>query len=122
LEIFGYAGVSYSTAISDLNRLIYEHKETNFTVVGLDELGKGRSSTLFFLSKNGFLGNNIKFILSKDIDKEWEKCDVWVTDNKDIIDCCPAGKTAIKFNTDYNTYFSHNEGINNLTLFKDNLL
>jgi len=121
LEIFGYAGISYSTSISDLNKLIYEYKEINFTVVGLDELGKAKSSTLFFLSKNGFLGNNIKFILSKDIDKEWEKCNIWVTDNKDIIDRCPTGKTAIKFNTDYNAHFNYNKEINNLTLFKDNL-
>jgi hypothetical protein len=136
LEIFGYAGVSYPTAISDLNKLIYSHYETNesfsssgsagsygfsetkninFTVIGLDELGKSKSSTLFFLSKNGFLGNNIKFILSKDIDNEWKKCDMWITDNKDIIDRCPTDKKVIKFNTEYNQYFTHNIEINNLS-------
>lgn len=136
LEIFGYAGVSYLTAISDLNKLIYGHYETNesfsssgsagsygfsktkdinFTVIGLDELGKSKSSTLFFLSKNGFLGNNIKFILSKDIDNEWKKCDMWITDNKDIIDRCPTDKKVIKFNTEYNQYFIHNIEINNLS-------
>ena len=136
LEIFGYAGVSYPTAISDLNKLIYSHYETNesfsssgsagsygfsetkninFTVIGLDELGKSKSSTLFFLSKNGFLGNNIKFILSKDIDNEWKKCDMWITDNKDIIDRCPTDKKVIKFNTEYNHYFTHNIEINNLS-------
>ena len=115
LEIFGYAGVSYSTAVSDLNKFMYDHKEINFTVIGIDELGKAKSSTLFFLSKNGFLGNNIRFILSKDIDDEWKKCDLWVTDDKNIIDRCPIGKKSIKFNTTYNQYFTHNVEINNLS-------
>jgi hypothetical protein len=118
LEIFGYAGISYSMAISDLNKLMYEHKNVDFTIIGLDELGKAKSSTLFFLSKNGFLGDNIKFILSKDIDKEWEKCNMWITDNKNIIDRCPIGKKAIKFNTDYNDYFNYENEINNLNLLK----
>jgi hypothetical protein len=115
LEIFGYAGISYPIAVSDLNKFIHDNKEINFTVIGLDELGKAKSSTLFFLSKNGFLGNNIKFILSKDIDNEWKKCDIWVTDNKNIIDRCPTDKKVIKFNTEYNQYFTHNIEINNLS-------
>ena len=40
----------------------------------------------FFLSKNGFLGNNITFSKSDDINKLWDKCDAWITDNKQIID------------------------------------
>lgn len=115
LEIFGHAGISYSTAISDLNRLIYENKNLNFTVVGIDELGRAKPSTLFFLSKNQFLGNNIKFITSKDIDKEWKKCDLWVTDSKEILDSCPKNKIAVKFNTDYNQTFASSIEINELT-------
>lgn len=115
LEIFGHAGLSYSTSISDLNKLIYENKNINFTIVGLDELGRAKPSTLFFLSKNQFLGNNIKFIRSDDIDKEWKKCDIWITDNRTIIKKCPTNKQAIKFITDYNQYFYHNLEINNLT-------
>jgi len=115
LEIFGHAGLSYSTAISDLNKVIYENKNINFTIVGLDELGKAKPSTLFFLSKNQFFGNNIKFIRSEDIEKEWEKCDMWITDNKEIIDKCPENKTSVKFNTDYNQYFTNKIEINNLT-------
>ena len=108
LEIFGYAGVSYPTAISDLNKLMFYNKNINFTVIGLDEQSKARSSTLFFLSKNTFFGNNIKFISSNDIEKEWEKCNLWITDNKEIIDKCPKDKTVIKFNTEYNNHFTNN--------------
>ena len=115
LEIFGHAGVSYMAVMTDLNRLIYENPNINFTVVGLDEFGKAKSSTLFFLSKYSYLGNNIKFITSKDLLKEWKTCDLWVTDNKEIIDRCPKNKKAVKFITEYNDFFTHNNEIKNLT-------
>jgi len=115
LEIFGHAGVSSMSVMSELNTLIYENPDINFTVIGLDEYGKAKSSTLFFLSKYSYLGNNVKFINSKDIKKEWKKCDLWITDNKDIIDKCPKNKQAMKFITEYNQYFTHNNEIKNLT-------
>lgn len=115
LEIFGHAGISYMAVMSDLNTLIYENPDINFTVVGLDEFGKAKSSTLFFLSKYSYLGNNIKFITSEKILKEWKKCDLWVTDNKEIIDRCPKNKQAVKFITEYNSFFTHNTEIKKLT-------
>ena len=115
LEIFGHAGISSMSVMSDLNTLIYENPDINFTVIGLDEFGKAKSSTLFFLSKYSYLGNNVKFINSKDIKKEWKKCDLWITDNKDIIDKCPKNKQAMKFITEHNQYFTHNNEIKNLT-------
>jgi hypothetical protein len=119
LEIFGHSTLSYPTVIYDLHQLIREKPEVNFTIIGLDEFGKAKPSTLFFLSKYSYQGNNIKFIKSEDIDKEWEKCDTWITDNNEIISRCPTNKKAIKFTTDYNQYFSHNNEIGNLTLFKN---
>lgn len=115
IEIFGHAGLSYSTTFTDLNKIIYNYPEHNFTLIGLNELGKSKPATLFFLSKNGFLGNNIKFIKSSDIIDEWNKCDYWVTDSKEVIDLCPKNKTAIKFNTQYNKFFTYDTEINKLT-------
>ena len=115
LEIFGHAGISYMSVMSDLNTLIYENPNINFTVVGLDEFGKAKSSTLFFLSKYSYLGNNIKFITSNNILKEWKKCDLWVTDNKEIIDRCPKNKRVVKFVTEYNDFFTHKYEIKNLS-------
>lgn len=115
LEIFGYAGVSYATAVTDLNKLIHKNENINFTVIGLDEFGKSRPATLFFLSKNAFTGNNIRFISSKDIKDEWKKCDIWITDDEEILNKCPRNKKVIKFNTDYNKHFNSNIEINNLT-------
>jgi hypothetical protein len=122
LEIFGYAGLSYSTSISDLNTLINSNKEHNFTIVGLDELGKTKPATFFFLSKNGFMGDNVKFIKTDDIENAWTKCDYWITDNKKIIDQCPEGKTVVKFNTPYNQYFTNKKEITKLNEIEETWL
>jgi hypothetical protein len=115
IEIFGHAGLSYSTTFTDLHKIIYENQEHNFTLIGLDELGKSKPATLFFLSKNGYLGNNIKFIKSENIDDTWKNCDVWITDNKTIVDSCPKDKSVIKFNNVYNQYFTYHKEITKLT-------
>ncbi len=115
IEIFGHAGLSYSTTFTDLHKLIYDNPEHNFTLIGLDDFGKSKPATLFFLSKNGFLGNNVKFIKSSQIEDTWSNCDIWITDSKKIIDLCPQDKTVIKFNTPYNEYFTNNKEITKLT-------
>ena len=115
IEIFGHAGLSYSTTFTDLHKLIYDNPEHNFTLIGLDELGKARPSTLFFLSKNGFLGNNIKFSRSSYMNELWNKCDMWITDNKSVLDSCPENKNGIKFKTTYNQFFTYNKEISKLT-------
>jgi len=115
IEIFGHAGLSYSTTFTDLHKIIFDNPDHNFTLIGLDELGKSRPATLFFLSKNGFLGNNIKFIKSDDINEMWSKCDIWITDNKNIVDSCPENKIVYKFNTTYNQYFTNKKEISKLT-------
>jgi hypothetical protein len=115
IEIFGHAGLSYSTTFTELNKMIHENSEHNFTLVGCDELGKSKPATLFFLSKNGFLGNNIKFIKSGEIEDMWNNCDVWITDSKKIIDKCPSNKTVIKFSTQYNNFFTYKTEITKLS-------
>ncbi len=112
LELFGNSTLSYPNVISDLNKIIYENPDISFTVIGIDEFLKAKSSTLYFLSKHSYLGNNIKFIKSDNLDKEWEKCDIWVTDDKFVIDKCPSNKKSVKFTTEYNNYFTHATEIN----------
>jgi hypothetical protein len=114
IEIFGHAGLSYSNVFTELNKIIFENPEHNFTIVGLNELGKSKPATLFFLSKNGFLGNNIKFIKTEDISKCWKNCDIWISDNIDIIKHNNA-KTPIKINTDYNKFFTCKKEISKLS-------
>jgi len=115
LEIFGHAKPSYQSVFNDLNKLIFDNPDFTFTIVGLDERGKARPASLFFLSKNNFLGYNVKFITSDKLDNEWKKCDIWITDCPKIIDKCPRRKKVIKFNTIYNEHITHKIQINNLT-------
>jgi hypothetical protein len=119
IEIFGHATTSYNGVITELNKIIHENSEHNFTIVGLDELGKSKPATLFFLSKNGFMGSNIKFIKSEDIKDMWSKCDMWITDSEKIITECPKEKTVIKFNTPYNQYFTNQKEITKLTQIQE---
>jgi hypothetical protein len=115
IEIFGHAGLSYSTTFTDLHKLIFSNPEHNFTLIGIDELGKAKPATLFFLSKNGFLGSNVKFDIHDNIEKIWDKCDLWITDSKLILDKKPENKIGYKFETTYNQYFTYNKQITKLT-------
>ena len=85
IEIFGHAGLSYNHASTDFNTLVFENKDINFTLVGLNEKGKAKPSTLFFLSRNGVICDNIKFSTPENIDELWDKCDIWITDDKNRI-------------------------------------
>ena len=115
IEIFGHAGLSYNHASTDFNTMVFENKDTNFTLVGLNEKGKAKPSTLFFLSRNGVVCDNIKFSTIENIDELWGKCDVWITDDKRIVDKCPENKTVIKFNTFYNNHFTNKIEISKLS-------
>lgn len=115
LEIFGHAKPSYSSVFNDLNKLIFDNPDINFTIIGLDEKGKARPASLFFLSKNNFLGYNVKFITSDKIKNEWKKCDLWITDNEKILQACPKRKRVVKFSTPFNEHITQKLQINNLT-------
>jgi hypothetical protein len=114
IEINGHAGLSELNVISTLNKIIRENPEHNFTIVGLDELGRTKPGTLFFLSKNAFVGDNIKFITSEQISDTWKQCDYWFTDNKSIVELCPEGKNVYKYETIYNEHFTIDKQINKL--------
>jgi hypothetical protein len=115
IEIFGHAGLSYNQASTDFNTMVFENKDTNFTLVGLNEKGKAKPSTLFFLSRNGVICDNIKFSTIENIDELWSKCDLWITDDKRIVDKCPENKKVIKFNTFYNNHFTNKIEISKLS-------
>lgn len=115
VEIFGHAGISYPNVFTELNKMIYDNKNHQFKVIGVDNFAKSKPATLFFLSKNGFLGSLIEFINADSIENEWKSCDIWITDSEKIIKLCPKDKFAIKFNTKYNQYFKHNLEIDKLS-------
>jgi len=115
IEIFGHAGLSYNQAATDLNKLIVEHPNSRFTLVGLNEKGKAKSASLFFISKNGIMMDQVIFSNDLEIENLWKKCDVWITENFEIIDKCPTNKKVIKFNTYYNNHYKINLEIGKLS-------
>lgn len=115
IEIFGHAGLSYNQAATDLNKLIVEHPNSRFTLVGLNEKGKSKSASLFFISKNGIMMDQVIFSNDLEIENLWKKCDVWITENFEIIDKRPTNKKVIKFNTYYNNHYKINLEISKLS-------
>lgn len=115
MELYGHSPVSYGNVNNDLNKIVYHHKDHEIFLVGLDELGKSRPATLFFLSRNGFMVDNIKFIKSENIDKEWETVDLWISDSEKILKAKPEGKEFILFKTKYNEHFTYEKIINKLS-------
>lgn len=115
IEIFGHAGLSHSHAATEFNTLVFENEDKSFTLVGTGEKGKAKPASLFFLSKNGVICDNVKFSPIENTEKLWDTCDVWITDNREIIESCPEGKVAIKFNTPYNKHFTTSKEINKLS-------
>ena len=118
IEIFGHAGLSYNHASTELNTLIFENPDINVTLVGLYEKGKAKPATLFFLSKNGILCDGVKFSTTENIKKLWKQCDMWITDDINVINQSPKHKRAIKFNTFYNNHFTNTLEINKLSEIK----
>lgn len=115
MELYGHSPVSYNNVYNEFNKFIYDYKDHNVFLVGLDEFGKSKAATLFFLSKSGFMPNNIKFILSDDLEKEWEVADVWISDSKKILELKPENKEFILFETVYNEFFTYEKKINKLS-------
>ena len=114
MELYGHSPVSYNGVNNELNKLVYDNKEHTITLVGLDELGKARPATFFFLSRNGMMVNNVKFILSSELEKEWENVDMWITDSQKILDTKPEGKRIFLFETPYNSYIESENKITKL--------
>jgi hypothetical protein len=114
IEIFGHAGLSYNHAATDFNTILFDNPNVTFTIVGLSEKGKAKPASLFFLSKNGILCDNVKFSNYDEIDNLWSKCDLWITDDETVVSKCPKNKSVIKFNTYYNNHFTNKIEINKL--------
>ena len=115
MELYGHAPVSYNNVNNDLNKLIYHHRDLEFYLIGLDELGKARPATFFFLSRNGFMVNNVRFIKTEDIKKEWDDADLWISDSEKVLSQKPENKEFILFSTNYNQHFTYEKIIHKLS-------
>lgn len=101
MEIFAHADQLHDNVITKLNSFITNMVDEEHEVVLISREGdKARCATLFFLSKLGFTGDNIKFVL--DTAKKWDGVDVLITANPKALAAKPEGKIAIKINSTYN--------------------
>ena len=115
MELYGHSPVSYINVYNEFNKFVFDYKDHDVYLVGLDEYAKAKPATLFFLARSGFMPNNIKFILSENITQEWDNADVWISDSKKILDLKPDNKEFILFETTYNNFFTYEKKINKLS-------
>ena len=99
LEIFGYSKESETGSIPMFNSWINNLPSNIEVVLISNEVSRTKPATLFFLSKTGFEGNNIKFI--DDTIDIWNLCDILITcgETKTIK---PRNKRLIIIEKDYN--------------------
>ena len=106
-ELFGKCGVCTRKLESELNDWtektlkdidIDEPIEVMF--VSPKEYGLSIGNTYFFLSKIGTKIREVYF--PTDSLTVWDKCDILITANPELLELKPEGKTSIKIKTEYN--------------------
>lgn len=79
------------------------------------EYGASIGNTYFFVSK---LGTKIREVyLPTDSNTIWDRCDVLITANPDLLSNKPEGKTTIKINKDYNSECKADYSYETLSMF-----
>ena len=121
MEIFGHAGSTETFTFNDFNNLYVDLRNDNDIIIVSDEIGKSKPATLFFLSKFGCLTEEIKFYSNSTINLMWDRIDVLLTANPDLLLNHPENVRVIKFNTQYNENIEYVDSINSLKEFSDKL-
>jgi hypothetical protein len=79
------------------------------------EYGASIGNTYFFVSK---LGTKVREVyLPSDSNTIWDRCDVLITANPDLLNNKPEGKVTIKVNKDYNTDCKADYSYETLSMF-----
>jgi hypothetical protein len=106
-ELFGKCGVCSRNLGTELNEWtektlkdIDTNEDIEVLFVSPMEYGLSIGNTLFFLSKIGTKVREVYF--PKDSMTIWNKCDVLITANPNLLENKPEGKVSIKIKTDYN--------------------
>lgn len=106
-ELFGKCGVCSRNLGTELNEWtektlkdIDTDEDIEVLFVSPMEYGLSIGNTLFFLSKIGTKVREVYF--PKDSMTIWDKCDVLITANPNLLENKPEGKVSIKIKTDYN--------------------
>lgn len=106
-ELFGRADVMERKLPSEFNlwtqntlRNFDEEKIPNILIVSPFEMGLSIQSTLAFLSRIGMKAREYYFPVNSN--SIWDKCDILITANPNMITNKPDGKYVFKINTPYN--------------------
>lgn len=122
MEIFGHAGSTETFTFNDFNNIYLDLRNEHDIIVVSDEIGKSKPATLFFLSKFGCLTEEIKFYSNSTINSMWDRIDVLLTANPDLLFNHPENVRVIKFNTEYNKNIEYSDSIDTLKEFLDKLI
>jgi len=114
MEVFGQAKESCQNVVQHLMKLYREMPDGYRLRIVSDDLGRGKSSTLWFLAKYGCVCDEIMFYNSLTIDRLWENTDLFITCDTDIIEAKPDGKKLIIVDKIYNKDMGCDKRINNL--------
>jgi len=102
MEIFGQSKETEPNVMTHLNKLYKKMpKEYKLRIIG-DDLGRAKSSTLWFLAKYGCSCDEIAFYNSLTVNEMWKKTDVFITSDLDIIESKPKNKELIIVDKVYN--------------------
>ena len=120
MEVFAHADQSYANIGAILNRFIADinDEEEHEVIIISRDAHKAIPSTLFFLSKLGFTGNNIRFV--NDTAKKWDDIDLLVTANPKALEAKPEGKISVKINASYNKNTDADYELDSILDFVDN--
>jgi len=102
LEVFGHADQLHENVVTKFNTFVDNimDEEEHDVILISREGGRSIPATLFFLSKLGFAGNNIKFVT--DYAKKWDDLDILITANPTTLEAKPEGKISVKVKASYN--------------------
>jgi hypothetical protein len=82
------------------------------------EYGASIGNTYFFLSK---LGTKIREVyFPTDSSTIWDRCDILITANPNLLNTCPEGKRTIKIKTEYNKEVNADYAYNSFSEFLTN--
>tara|TARA_R110002051_G_scaffold241753_2_gene302190 strand:+ start:1701 stop:2273 length:573 start_codon:yes stop_codon:yes gene_type:complete len=102
MEIFGQAKEIENNVISHIGELYKEMPDNYILRMVSDDFGRAKPATLWFLAKYGLVCDEIIFYTTKTIDSVWEKTDLFITSDTDIIKSKPKDKKLVVIDKCYN--------------------
>lgn len=121
-ELFGKCGTCSRNLEAEFNnwaeielKKLDTKEEIELMFVSAMEYGLSIGNSYFFLSKLCTKVREVYF--PKDSSTIWDKCDVLITANPNLLSIKPEGKISIKINTEYNTESPADYKYNSLSSF-----